>query len=83
MYETDLAKVVHLETCTGYACPPDNKVPAGDVIVRTVHDTLATTGSDPSLLIGGIITAVLFMLGGGILFAYNHLNAWDPENPYL
>jgi hypothetical protein len=61
-----------LETCTGYACPPGNKVPSGDVIVHTVHDTLATTGSDPSLLIGGIITAALFMLGGGILFAYNH-----------
>lgn len=62
-----------LEACTGYACPPGNKVPVEDVIVRTVHDTLATTGSDPSLLIGGIITAALFMLGGGILFAYNHL----------
>lgn len=62
-----------IEVCTGYACPPGNKVPAGDVIVHTVHDTLATTGSDPSLLIGGIIVAVLFMLGGGILFAYNHL----------
>lgn len=61
-----------LEACTGYACPPGNKVPVEDVIVRTVHDTLATTGSDPSLLIGGIITAVLFMLGGGVLFAYNH-----------
>lgn len=61
-----------IELCTGYACPPGNKVPAGDVIVRTVHDTLATTGSDPSLLTGGIIVAVLFMLGGGILFAYNH-----------
>lgn len=61
-----------LEACTGYACPPGNKVPAEDVIVRTVHDTLATTGSDPSLMAGGIITAVLFMLGGGILFAYNH-----------
>lgn len=57
-----------LETCTGYACPPDNKVPAGDVIVH-----LATTGSDPSLMTGGIIVAVLFMLGGGILFTYNHL----------
>lgn len=62
----------NLETCTGYACPPTHSVPAGDVIVRTVQDTLATTGSDPSLLIGGIITAALFMLGGGILFAYNH-----------
>lgn len=57
-----------IELCTGYACPPGNKVPAGDVIVHM----LATTGSDPSLLIGGIITAALFMLGGGILFAYNH-----------
>lgn len=65
--------MMFLETCTGYACPPGNKVPAGDVIVRTVHDTLATTGSDPSLLTGGIIVAVLFMLGGGILFAYNHV----------
>lgn len=34
---------------------------------------LAKTGSDPDLMTGGIITAVLFMLGGGILFAYNHL----------
>jgi hypothetical protein len=61
-----------IELCTGYACPPGNKVPVEDVIVRTVHDTLATTGSDPSLLIGGIITAALVMLGGGILFTYNH-----------
>ncbi len=60
--------VTFLESCTGYACPPGNKVPAGDAIVHT----LATTGSDPSLMVGGIITAVLFMLGGGILFAYNH-----------
>lgn len=64
--------VTFLETCTGYACPPANKVPAEEVIVRTVHDTLATTGSDPSLMTGGIIVAGLFMLGGGILFAYNH-----------
>lgn len=60
-----------LEACTGYACPPGNKVPSSQVIVETVTN-LATTGSDPSLLIGGIITAALFMLGGGILFAYNH-----------
>lgn len=56
-----------LEACTGYACPPGNKVSAGDAIVH-----LATTGSDPSLMTGGIIVAILFMLGGGILFAYNH-----------
>lgn len=36
-------------------------------------DFLAVTGSDSDLMTGGIITAVLFMLGGGILFAYNHL----------
>lgn len=60
------------EACTGYACPPGNKVPSSQVIVETVTN-LATTGSDPSLWTGGIITAVLFMLGGGILFAYNHL----------
>lgn len=65
--------MIFLETCTGYACPPGNKVPAGDVIVRTVHDTLATTGSDPSIMAGGIIVGVLFMLGSGILFTYNHL----------
>lgn len=69
-----------IELCTGYACPPGNKVPAGDVIVRTVHDTLATTGSDPSLLIGGITTAALLMLGGGILFAYNHQRNKERKN---
>ena len=38
---------------------------------------LAATGEDPSLLAGGIITTLLFMLAGGILFAYNHLRNKD------
>lgn len=40
-------------------------------------DFLAVTGSDSDLLTGGIITAVLLMLGGGILFAYNHARNKD------
>ncbi|QDK01363.1 hypothetical protein SEA_WATERT_94 [Microbacterium phage WaterT] len=34
---------------------------------------LATTGTDPALMTGGIVTATLLMLGAGILFTYNHL----------
>lgn len=60
--------MTRIEVCEGYACPPGNKVPAGDVIVH-----LATTGADPALMTGGIVTAVLLMLGAGILFTYNHL----------
>ena len=47
-------------------------MPVGEVIVG-----LATTGSDLSLMTGGMIVAVLFMLGGGILFAYNRFGNQD------
>lgn len=40
--------MISFELCDGYACPPGNKVPAGDVIVH-----LATTGTDPALMTGG------------------------------
>jgi LPXTG-motif cell wall-anchored protein len=49
--------------CEGYACPPGNKVPAGDVIVRQVADTLATTGQDGSVF-GFLAVAALLLIGG-------------------
>lgn len=61
----------NLETCTGYACPPTHSVPAGDVIVRTVQDTLAVTGgsTDAALWVIG----AFFLVAGAVLFTYNHL----------
>lgn len=61
--------MIPFEVCGDYACPPVHTIPASEIIVTN----LATTGSDQSLMAGGIITAILFMLGGGILFVYNHL----------
>lgn len=65
-----------MNDCTGYACPPEHSIPAHDVIVN-VTSHLATTGTDPNMLVGGIITAALLILGSGILFAYNHLKHRD------
>lgn len=60
--------------CTGYACPPENSHLFTPTPVPAIQETvLATTGIDDTLMTGGIITAVLFMLGSGILFAYNHM----------
>lgn len=56
--------------CTGYACPPGNKVPASEVIVKTVTD-LATTGGEANT--AGIVIAGCFVVAGGLLFLYNHL----------
>lgn len=59
--------------CTGYACPPENSylfTPTPTPVVETV---LANTGFDATMMTGGIITTVLLMLTGGILFAYNHI----------
>lgn len=70
-----------------YVSPLDNPCPPGTGstyttelgkhCVELIQDAptrlLATTGYDGDLLVGGIGTAILFMLGGGILFAYNHL----------
>lgn len=50
------------------SCTPTPTVPS-DTFVRTVTD-LATTGAEAN--IAGIVAA-LSMLGGGILFVYNHL----------
>lgn len=46
--------------CTGYACPPENSVPASEVIVKTVTD-LAETGQDysPVLVVVGVILILI------------------------
>lgn len=62
--------IVFLEACEGYACPPDNKVPASEVIVKTFTD-LATTGGEANT--AGIVIAGCFVVAGGLLFLYNHL----------
>lgn len=64
--------LIELAECTGYACPPGNKVPASEVIVKTVTDTLAVTGGEAN--ISGIVIAGCFVVAGGLLFLYNHLN---------
>lgn len=58
-----------MNPCEGYACPPDNSY---HLFLPDLAPQLAVTGMDDTLMTGGIITAVLFMLSGGILFAYNH-----------
>lgn len=60
-----------MNPCDGYACPPTHSVPASEVVVKTVHDTLAVTGGsvDPAIWIIGAI----FLVAGALLFTYNHL----------
>lgn len=61
-----------------YSCNPAPKTPAGEVVVNTITDTLATTGgtADPALVVTGIILA----LGGILLFMYNDLRKRDRNN---
>lgn len=51
-----------------------------DLIVQHAPTNLATTGTDPNMLVGGIITAALLILGAGILFTYNHMKHKDESN---
>lgn len=66
---------VFIQACEGYACPPGNKVPVSEVIVKTVTDTLAATGgtADPAL----VVTGILLALGAILLFIYNDLRKRD------
>lgn len=48
-----------------------------DLIVQHAPVNLATTGTDPNMMVGGIITAALLILGSGILFAYNEVKKRD------
>lgn len=65
---------VFLEACKDnyvVSCTPAPKTPASEVIVKTVTD-LATTGGEAN--IAGIVIAGCFVVAGGLLFLYNHLN---------
>lgn len=60
--------IVFLEACEGYACPPGNKVPASEVIVKTVTDLATTGGTDMT----GWVVAGILAIATGLLFLYNH-----------
>jgi len=67
-----------IEDCTGYACGPENSTPAGEVIVKTVTDTLAATGGTADQ--AGLWIAGFLAIGGILLFIYNDLKKRDRNN---
>jgi hypothetical protein len=59
-------------------CNPGNKVPASEVIVKTVTDTLAVTGGIDVSTLGWI--AGFLGIGAILLFIYNDLRKRDRNN---
>lgn len=65
---------VFIEVCKDTyvrSCTPVPKTPASEVVVKTVTDTLAVTGGEAN--VAAILIASCFIVGGGLLFVYNHL----------
>jgi len=64
-----------VDNCEGYACGPTHSTPSSEIIVKTVHDTLAVTG--------GNTDAALWWVGGFlvvasvILFTLNEMKKRD------
>lgn len=56
-----------MDTCEGYACPPEHSVPSQSVVVhQPTPNYLATTGTDPLISVG-LIAALLIVVGLGLI----------------
>lgn len=55
-----------METCEGYACPPEHSVPSQSVVVHQEPNYLATTGTDPLTSVG-LIAALLIVVGVSLI----------------
>ena len=56
--------IVLAAACEGYACPPGNKVPAGEVEVVRISQDLAQTGVDPMSLTWWALAGALAVTAG-------------------
>lgn len=73
--------IVFLEACKDTyvrSCTPAPKTPAGEVIVKTVTDTLAATGGTADQ--AGFWIAGFLAIGGILLFIYNDLRKRDRDD---